>query len=150
MIATLNQLEVGDDVAPFVQGLANFYQQKIDLNDTLIDIATNMLGGPKPGFDYGKLMASSAETSATMEQIDEQIFKLANAFFIAMIDRRPDREGHASHLKITRAQRTELLKLIETLFGASLESKEATFAVNGAWLMRANLRKSFKAADDPW
>jgi len=150
MIAGFEQLEVSDHAKPFVRGLADFYQQKIELNDALKEIASQMLGGPKPGVDYGKLMASSAEITATMDQIDEQIFKLANAFFAVMIDMRPDKEGHVSHLKITRAQRKELLGLIESRFGASLKDKARNWTVSGAWLMRANLQKEFKTSDEAW
>lgn len=148
-IASLNQLSVGDDAATFVGYFTSFQQQKIDLHDTMIEIASRMLGGPKPDIDLGKLMAAAAETSATMDNVDQQIFKLANAFFAVMIDQRPGKEGRVSRLKITRSQRVELLRLIESRFGASLNAKEQNWIVSGAWLMRANLQKSFKASDDP-
>ena len=150
MIATLQQLEVTDDARQFVQYLINFYQQKIEINNTLIETASKILGGSKPGVDYGKLMVSMAEASATIEQIDEQIFKLANAFFAVMIDQRPDKMGHTSHLKITRAERAELLKLIDSRFGSSLDQKNRNWIVSGAWLMRSNLKKDFKTSDEPW
>ena len=150
MIASLNQLEVSEDASSFVRYLADFYQQKIDLNEALIEIASKMLSGPKPGVDYGKLMTSTAQISATVEQVDVQIFKLANAFFAVMIDMRPDKEGHTSHLKITKSQRVKLLELIDVRFGRSLDRPEKNSTVNGAWLMRSNLKKGFKASDEPW
>ena len=150
MIAEMNQLDVGEDAKPFVQNLSDFYRKKIDLNDSLIEVASKLLDGPKPGADYGKLLASTAEISGILEQIDEQIFKLANAFFAIMIDLRPDKSGHANHLKITRAQKAELLALIESRFGASIKGKNQNWTVGGAWLLRSNLQKGFKASDDPW
>jgi hypothetical protein len=148
MIATLNQLSVGDDAATFVQYFADFQQQKIELYDTMIEIASKMLGGPRPDIDLGKLMAASAETSATMENVDQQIFKLANAFFAVMIDVRPGKDGRANRLKIKRTQRADLLRLIESRFGSSLNAKEQNWIVSGAWLMRTNLQKNFKASDE--
>ena len=148
-IASLNQLKVADDASVFVHDLVDFLQQKIELNDRLIDIASKLLSGPNPAVDYGKLVTGSAEIGATIESIDEQIFKLANAFFAVMIDTRPDKQGHASRLKITRSQRAELLKLIDSRFGSSLDAKDKNWTVSGAWLMRANLKKSFKASDEP-
>ena len=148
-IASLNQLKVADDASVFVHDLVDFLQQKIELYDLLIDIAAKLLGGPNPAVDYGKLVTGSAEISATIESIDEQIFKLANAFFAVMIDPRPDKQGHANRLKITRSQRAELLKLIDSRFGSSLDAKDKNWTVSGAWLMRANLKKSFKASDEP-
>ena len=149
MVASLNQLEVTDDAGAFVRGLVDFQKQKIELNNQLIDIASKLLGDPNVAIDYGKLMAASAEIAATIESIDEQIFKLANAFFAVMIDTRPDKQGHANRLKITRSQRAELLKLIATRFGSSIDAKDKNWTVSGAWLIRSNLKKGFKASDEP-
>ena len=147
-VAALDQLDVGDDAKPFVKYLIDFQKQKIELNSALIEIAAKIMGEPNPGADYGKLMSTSAEISATMDSIDEQIFKLANAFFAIMIDLQPDKQGHVSRLRISRLQRTDLIKLIESQFGKSLDGKNQTWMVSGAWLMRANLKKSFKSSDD--
>lgn len=150
MVASLDQLEVGDDAKVFVRHLATSLKQKIALNGDLIEITSKMRGEPQSGVDYAKLMASGTQISAVIEEINEQISRLAHGFFAVMIDTRQDEYGHVNHLKITRAQRAQLLKLIHDRFGPSLDAKNTNWAVNGAWLMRSDLHKDFKASDDPW
>jgi len=149
MIASLDQLQVGDDARLFVRYLTRSLKQKIALNHELIEITYKIRGGPQSGGDYDGLMTSGAQISAVIVQINEQISKLAHAFFAVMIDTRPDEYGHVSRLKITRAQRGQLLKLINDRFGASLNAKNRNWTVSGAWRMRSDLRNDFKAADEP-
>lgn len=149
MVSSLDQLEVGDDAKLFVRHLAKFLRQKIALNRDLIEITSKILGGPQSEVDRGKLITSGVQISAAIEQIDEQISKLAHAFFAVMIDTRPDEYGQVSHLKITRAQKGQLLKLISDRFGESLDAKNMNWTVRGAWHMRSDLRNDFKASDEP-
>ena len=150
MISSLDQLEVGDDAELFVRHLTRSLRQKIALNDALIEITSRIRSEPRSTDDYGKLMRSGAQMSAVIAQINEDISKLAHAFFAVMIDTRRDAYGHISHLKITSAQRGRLLKLINDRFGASLDAKNMNWVVKGAWLMRSDLRNDFKSADDRW
>lgn len=148
MVSSLDQLEVGDDAQLFVGHLSRSLRQKIALNRDLIEIASKIRGGPQSGAEYRKLTRSGAQISAVIVQINEQISKLAHAFFAVMIDARPDEYGDVSHLKITRAQKGQLLKLIDDRFGASLDAENMNWTVRGAWIMRSNLRNRFKASDD--
>lgn len=148
MISSLDQLEVGDDGELFVRHLTTSLKQKIALNNDLIKITSKIHGGPQSRSDYGKLMRSGAQISAVIVQINEQISKLAHAFFAVMIDTRRDAYGHVSRLKITSAQRGQLLALINDRFGASLDAKNMNWVVKGAWRMRSDLRNDFKSSDD--
>lgn len=150
MIGVLQASKPNDDAAPFVKALIDCYQQKIDLHNMLIEIATKMLSGPEPGVNYGKLAATMPQISATLDAVDKSIFQLANAFFGIMIDEKADRNGHASHLTITKDQRKRLVSTINMRFGSSLNSKDQNWTVSAAWLMRSNLLKDFKSSDDHW
>ena len=133
-----------------VDFLIGFYRLQIGYHDRLVDIGTQFLSGPQPEVNYGALTAEVPKISATLGEIDKSIFELANLFFAHLVDLRPDRNGHASHLTITKAQRQKLIALINNRFGASLNDKNSSWMVSGAWLVRSNLMKDFKSADDPW
>ena len=135
---------------PSVDFLIGFYEAQIGHHDRLVAIGTELLSGPMPGVNYGALMAEVPKISATLEAIDKSIFKLANLFFALLVDLKPDRNGHASHLTITKTQRQTLIALINNRFAASIDNKNPTWLVSGAWLMRSNLMKDFKSADEPW
>ena len=150
MISSLDQLEVGEDAELFVRHLTTSLKQKIALNNDLIEITSKIRSEPRAAGEHGKLMRSGAQISAVIMQINEEISKLAHAFFAVMIDTRRDAYGHVSHLKITSAQRGRLLKLINDRFGASLDAKNMNWVVKGAWRMRSDLSNDFKSADDRW
>jgi len=40
-----------------IEGIAGFYEQKIELWQRMADLGTAFMGGPKPGVDYDKLAA---------------------------------------------------------------------------------------------
>lgn len=63
-----------------------FDQQKVDLYQNMIDIATAMLSGPRPGVDYGKLTADIPKIRAEIECIDEYLFKAFPLIFSILID----------------------------------------------------------------
>jgi hypothetical protein len=150
MINMLKQLDVTPTAQPFVDGLIADYQEKIDTAQAMINITAKMAGGPQPGVDYGKLSVDFTQLSASFEEEDKAIFKLAPAFGLVLMDSHPDTAGHTSHLLITRKQRADLLHLIENDFGAALDDKNATWTVGSALVIRTFLKKNFKASDDPW
>ena len=149
-IGTLKALKPAGDAAELVDYLIKFYDQKVDLFGQLIEIPTAMLSGPAPGMDYGRLAAEVPQISARIEAADKSIAMMANLFFALLIDMKSDRNGHVSHLTVTKAQSQQLLRTIETRFGASLDTKSPNWTVAGAQIMRANLRKDFKGSDEPW
>jgi hypothetical protein len=89
-----------------------------------------------------------AEITASMEYIDESIFKSMVLVFGLLIDEKPDSEGHMSHLKITKAQRQKLINDIDGLFGDSLDKENKNWTVSSAALLKAYLLKDYKCIDE--
>lgn len=125
-----------------------FYKNKIELYDELIKIATNLLSGPKPGVDYGKMAAIMPHITAQVEYIDESIFQLMPLVFALLIDMKPDSEGHMGHLNISTAQKQKLIDSINGYFGESLHAKDKHWTVSSAAVLRAYLLKDYKCTDE--
>jgi hypothetical protein len=87
---------------------------------------------------------------AKLDYIDKTLFEATPVIFTTLIDMRPDSQGHASHLLITKAEREDLIKTIDTDFGPKLDDKNANFTISSAWVLKAGLQKDFKSSDDPW
>lgn len=149
-VGRLSAMTPATEAQASVDFLVGSYKLQIGYHDRLIDIGTEFLSGPKPEVNYGALTAEVPKISATLGEIDKSIFELANLIFAQLVDLRPDRDGHVSHLTITKAQRQRLIALIDSRFGASLQDQNSSWVVSGAWLMRSNLLKDFKSADEPW
>ncbi len=150
MIGMLKQLDVTPTGQQFVNGLIDYYQQKIDTAQAMIDITAKMAGGQQPGVDYGQLAVDFTQLGAAYEEEDKAIFKIAPGFGLMLMDQHPDAAGHLTHLLISRKQRADLLHLIDTDFGAAVDDKNATWTVSSAWVMKTFLKKDIKASDDPW
>ena len=103
-----------------------------------------------PSVNYGALAARAPENTARITDINESLFRMGNLVFAGLVDMRPDKDGHVSHLTITQAQRKDLLGHIDTRFGRSLDAKDISMTDQGAWLLRSQLSKSFKSSDEPW
>jgi hypothetical protein len=126
----------------------HWYKEKINLHNELIAISKTFLARPKPGIDYSKMTARAPEITATLEYIDESIFKMMVLVFALLIDEKPDNKGHMSHLNITKAQRQKLIDNINGLFGSSLNKKDKNWTVSSAALLKAYLLKDYKCSDE--
>ena len=124
------------------------YQQKIDLHNEIIKISKTFIDGPKPGLDYSMMTARMPEITASVEFIDETIFKMMPLVFALLIDEKPDSEGHMSHLNITKDQRQKLIDNINGSFGVSLDKEKKNWTVSSAWLMKEYLLKNYKCTDE--
>ena len=133
------------------QQIIAIYKQKIDIHQALIDIASQFTATqPKPGVDYGKLSAEMPKITASLEFIDETLYKAVPVVFGSLIDMRPDSQGHASHLVITKAERQKLIHDIKSSFGSKLREKNQNYIVGSASVLLAYLQKDFKCSDEPW
>jgi hypothetical protein len=160
--STQLQLELNTDIgmlksmqfaAPFdqlVPTIIDLYKRKNDLQQRMIDICTAMIGGPKPDVDYGKMVADMAQTRAFLGSMDETLFLASGLAWAILIDQRPDSKNHLSHLIITKAERTELLRYLDAGFGQKLDDKNANYLVGSAALLKVLLTKDYKYADEPW
>jgi hypothetical protein len=104
---------------------------------------------PLPGVDY-EFLAELPKLRAFLENDDQTLFQATPLVFGMLIDERPDSKNHASHLLITKAERSELLRSLDAAFGQKLDDKKPNYVVGSAALLKAFLSKNFKCADEPW
>lgn len=147
MLETMNLNDPFDELIPSLTG---FYEEKIKLWDRMKEIGGNFIGGPREGVDYSKLAAEVPELRARLEYMDQSIFQASPMVAALLIDMKEDSQHHASHLIITKAERTELLERLDTAFGKKLDEKEPNYTVGTAKVLRDFLKKDFKCSDEPW
>lgn len=128
--------------------IIGFYKQKIEIHDQLIATATEFMSGPKPGVDYGKMAADVSRLRAVLDGIDEALFKVTPAVAATLVDEKPDSQGHMSRLIITKAERSDLIKRIQTAFGAKLNQNQQNYYVSSATVLRDWLRSGYTASDE--
>jgi hypothetical protein len=149
-ISVLQGINLGEPFTKFRDYLQDIYKQKQDINAEIISTASEFVKGPKPSVDYGALAAYMPQLTAKDGYLDKIIFDESAGIFLSLVDMRADKEGHASHLVITKDQRKQMIRRIETAFGSKLDDKDPTYIVNSAWVIREGLRKDYKSSDDPW
>ena len=103
-INILKQMSLDKPFETLIPNTIAFYRQKMALNTEIAKIAAAFIGGQKPGVDYTKYAARMPEITANIEFIDKALFESSNLFFALLIDQKPDRDNHLSHLLITKAQ----------------------------------------------
>lgn len=148
-IRMLKPMRLTGQFKDLIPGLIVFDQQKIDLHERMINVTTEFLGAPKPGVDYGKLLAEIPKIRAELEDIDNTMF--ANVTPLAcmvLIDMRPDSKNHVSHLVITKEEKSELVKKLVDGFGDAFHQEPKNFMVSAGWIMKGFLEEH-AASDDP-
>jgi hypothetical protein len=149
-IAALKGMTLDGQFANVPQSIADFYQRKIEIYKQMRAMAQAFMSGPKPGVDYGAIAAKAPELTAMIEYIDQSLFKATPLVFAALIADKPDNQGHMSRLRITRAERDELLHHLQIEFGAKMDSAEQNTTVSSATVLRNYLsKKGYKCSDDP-
>jgi hypothetical protein len=160
--STLFQLELQSQVGmlkgmrlnpPFDQlipSIAKLYGDEIAEWKRLSDISSELLVGPKPSIDYGKLAAEMPQLRARLDYMDKILLEAAPVIFSTLIDSRADSKGHASHLVISRDERAQVLESLNTDFGSKIDESNQDFRVTAAQVLRAGMLKDFKCSDDPW
>lgn len=149
-IETLTGMHLKQPFDGILENIINLYKKKIEYHQTAIDIASEFTGEPKPNVDYGKLTAEMPTITASLEYIDETLFQATPTVFGALIDMKADSHGHASHLVITKVERQQLIRQINSSFGSKLNKKNQNYTVGSASALRAYLQKDFKCSDEPW
>jgi hypothetical protein len=64
-------------------------------------------------------------------------------------DQKPDKNGHLSHLVITKAEREQLVHALVTEFGDKIDQKNQNYTVSSASLLKAYLLKNYSCSDEP-
>lgn len=130
--------------------IAEFYQFKVGIHQKMIDLATALMSGPKPGVDYGAMVAEAPKLTATLEFVDRSIFQTTPMIFATLIADKPDSQGHMSRLRIKRAERDKLVQFLQIDFGAKMDAKDQNYIVSSASVLRDFLmKKGYKCSDDP-
>jgi hypothetical protein len=147
-IARLDSIAVDGTWAEIRTTLKGMHQSRIALVQEMTEGSKSLLSGPKPGVDYGTLVARAPELTAEVEQLDKLIFQMSQVLFFGLVDEgRLGADGKLHHLLITRKDRASMIRLINLAYGASLEDNNASYIVSSAWAIKYGLNK-YKAADE--
>lgn len=148
-IAALKSMTLKEPFETLIPMTIQCYESKIELFGEMVELLKNFVDTvPKPGVDYSKMAATMPEIRASIEYIDETIFKSMSLVFLLLIDEKPDSKGHMNHLNITKAQRQKLIDNINVLFGESLDKENKNWTVSSASLLKAYLLKDYKCIDE--
>ena len=130
--------------------IAQVYEMKSGYLGKYIEVCSAMLARPQPGVDYGKLVAEAPKITANLDALDHTQFEMTPLLFAMLIDMRPDKAGHASHLNITNAERADLVEEIDRRFGDNLKPDETSPPVSSMAGLRILLLNGHKGSDEPW
>jgi hypothetical protein len=122
--------------------IAEFYDWAIKTHKDFIALGDALAAGPRPGVDYQAVAAKAPKLTAMIDHIDRALFDATPLIFAALIDEKPDKEGHMSRLTITRAQRDSLVKSLQLSFGARMDAADQNHLVGSATLLRDFLTKN--------
>jgi hypothetical protein len=149
-IGILSGMRISGQFGSPVPQIIAFYKQKLDIHGRLIAISTEFMSGPKPGADYGKMVAEMPKLRAMLDSVDESLMQLSTLVFVTVIDEKPDKAGHLSRLTITRDERRDLLRQLQTSFGVKLDQNNEDYFVDAAEVLRSLLRKDkgYKCSDE--
>ena len=146
----LKNMSLRGQFVNLIPDLIAFDKQKIDLHQRMIDILTEILSGPKPGVDYGKIAAQMPKVRAELEEIDHTILSNVTPLVcMTLIDMRPDSKNHVSHLTITKTDRAELIEKLDRGFGGAFDQERKNFIVSAGLVMKGFLEEH-ACSDDPW
>jgi len=148
-IDTLKEMRLNPPFETLIPDTIGFYRVQIALHQKMIDISSAFLAGPKPGVDFGALIAEMPKIRAKMEFVDETLFKDTTPLTFAMlIDMTPDSKNHCSHLIITKAERVKLIADLNDSF-KTIDDQDQNYNVSGAHLLKT-LLLGRKCSDEPW
>jgi hypothetical protein len=150
-ILQLKQVRLLKPVEDLPSLIVQLYQQKLDQYRYMLDACSALIAGPKPGVDYGQLAAAMPKIAANIEYLDHTLFELCPLVFAALIDQRPDKEGHLSHLVISKAERDALVRELDLSFAKKMDQDNQNWSVSAASVLKNYLtKKDYRFADDPW
>ena len=149
-IGMLKSMRLDPPYETLIPGLIAFYQHEIELNQSLIDLSSKFLAGPKPGVDYQALAAKLPQLRAELEATEKAVFEATPLIFMTLIDMKPDSQGHASHLIITKQEKSDLQGDLEILLKDQPEHGDHDYYISAAMVLRDAFQKGHKCADEPW
>lgn len=150
-ISMLGGMHLNGDFSGLPHQVAQFYGQESRVYGAMRAISAKFVAGPQPGVDYGALAAQMPALRAQLDSINNSFTNLSALVFLTLVDMRPDKEGHASHLAITRKERRELLETLQRDFGPQIDhGKTAPALVNAAGVIKDALKNHPLCSNDPW
>jgi hypothetical protein len=149
-IAMLKSMSLNDPFDTLIPSLVRFYQRQIELYQSLIDIETKFLAGPKAGVDYQALGAKMPEIRAELDDARKGVFTVAAFVFMSLIDMKADSQGHVSHLLITKAERADLEDQLNVMLKDEPDKGDHDYYISAAMVLRGAFQKGHKCADEPW
>jgi hypothetical protein len=149
-IAMLKSMRLDSPYETLIPDLVGFYQHQIELHQSLIEISTKFLAGPKPGVDYSALAAKMPQVRAELEATQKAVFEATPLVFMTLLDMKPDSQGHVSHLIITKQERSELQSDLNIILKDQPDEGDHDYYISAAMVLRGALLKGHKCADEPW
>jgi hypothetical protein len=149
-ILMLKGMRLAKPFETLIPNLIAFYQHQIGLHQSLIDISSKFIAGPRPGVDYQVLAAKMPQIRAEIDATQKAVFEAIPLIFMALIDQKPHSQDHLSHLVITRAEKSDLQDQLEIILKDESEKEDHDYYISAAMVLRAGLQKGHKCADDPW
>ncbi len=146
----LNGMRLAKPFEALIPDLLGFYQRQVELHQSLIDINSKFIAGPRSGVDYPALAAKLPQIRAELEETQKAVFEATPLIFMALIDQKPDSQNHLSHLLITRAEKSDLQERLEIMLKDEPEKGDHDYYISAAMILRAGLQKGHKCADEPW
>jgi hypothetical protein len=135
------------------QLLADTFEQRIQYQKELISIKkASLVFTPTPGVDYAKLLGRLPELGAEMDHLDRTFMQNYPQLFYGMIvDMKANSQGMVDHLLITKAERGELIRQIDTAFGENITwNPQMTYNTGAAKATRDLLGGNRRCSDEPW
>jgi len=149
-IVGLKRMRLNDPFDTLIPTLIASYERQIELYQQMIDISGKFVAGPQAGVDYQALVSKLAGISAEFEVARKVTSEAAAKVFVTLIDQKPDSHGHASHLIITKAQKSALQDRLNLVLKDKSENAGEDQYAGAAMVLSAGLQKGFKCADEPW
>jgi hypothetical protein len=150
-IAMLKSMRLDPPYETLIPDLVSFYQHQIELQQSLLEISSKFLAGPKPGVEYSALAAKMPQVRAELEATQKGVFEATPLVFMTLLDMKPDSQDHVSHLIITKQEKSDLQSDLNIVLKDQPDDKgDHDYYISAAMVLRAAFLKGYKCADEPW
>jgi hypothetical protein len=149
-IRMLNGMRLAKLFETLIPDLIGFYQRQVELHQSLIDINSKFIAGPRSAVDYSALAAKLPQIRAELEQTQKAVFEATPLVFMTLIDPKPDSQDHVSHLLTTKAEKADLQDQLDIMLKDEPDKGDHDYYIGAAMVLRGGLQKAHKCADEPW
>jgi hypothetical protein len=146
-IAVLQKIQLGEPHDALLRSIINSHNTRLRVHARINQICTAMLIGTQSGIDLTAMAAEVPNLRAMLDEIDELFLDTSSLAFTTLLDPAPDSQGQNSRLRITAAERADLLGRLRLEFGNTLDEQSPNALTHAAGVLRHYLRKDFTPAD---